>query len=761
MRLRGFLIFLILWTCGTFEIIEVIEEGSGGEVEIRTNENSFDNVTKADINPSIAAVIDQTPLKVDIVKPIDVAPKIEECLPKLDLIFLLDSSGSIEQIYHEHVRWALALVDTLPIEPDAVHVAAVQYAGFPLTEFSLGTYPKVEEIRQHLQQINFQSGITRTGYALRKAESELFLEDRGARNDATKVIILFTDGLSIDDPLKPAAQLREHKGVKIYVVSVGNDGFKSEMSRIAGEAEHVFGPEDLPQLRNALLNDAEKARACSQIGPTWLKKHKGTTLSPLNLLHKAVLPPLDFLGLLNENEDEEKGGEDEDEEEMETNSNEKGTVSTTNSSLEKDDLTLIPQSQTSTSDKVTVEKSEKETTIVVEPVTSEATVTTFEVTTIAPETLTPSIKKEKTSKASVEVEITATPLTTVTKKIEATTLESVDQVNEPEEKEKTGKKPQDSNSKAFAAQLNSIDESEDIIDVFDIPTEERKKITTLNPITTPKRSTTTRQTTVASTSPATTRAPTTKRIRTTLARRNLATATEKPSESTTVFTRKRPTTTNPATIRIVTNLPRIVTTRRTPAPTRISAFAQRVSFSHNRGPCPMDVLFLVDSSGSVQKNYDTQKQYIKEIISEAELTERTHRVALLQFAGSHIQKTEWAFDAFSTSSELMTALNQVRFITGTTYIGAALDSALQVLENRRPNVPVIIVLVSDGFSQDDATFPAERIRMIPNIQFYSLSVSELTNTNYLAQLVGDPKHVFVSSKATDLKDLLIKKLRCR
>uniref|UniRef100_A0A914Y153 VWFA domain-containing protein n=1 Tax=Panagrolaimus superbus TaxID=310955 RepID=A0A914Y153_9BILA len=754
MRLRGFLIFLILWTCGTFEIIEIIEEGSGGEVEIRTNENSFDNVTEADINPSISAIIDQTPLKVDNVKPKSADPKIEECLPKLDLIFLLDSSGSIEQIYHEHVRWALALVDTLPIEPDAVHVAAVQYAGFPLTEFSLGTYPKVDEIRQHLQQINFQSGITRTGYALRKAESELFLEDRGARKDATKVIILFTDGLSIDDPLKPSAQLREHKGVKIYVVSVGNDGFKSEMSRIAGEAEHVFGPEDLPQLRNALLNDAEKARACSQIGPTWLKKHKGTTLSPLNLLHKAVLPPLDFLGLLNDNDDEEE--EKEEEGETKKNSKEKKTVSTSNSSLEKDNLTLLPQT------KSTTDKSVEETTLT-QIVTSAATVTALEVTTIASQTLTTSIE-EGTSKTSVETRFTDTSLSTVSTKTEATTFESVDQVNEPDVKEKISKKPQESNSKAFAAQLNSIDESEDIIDVFDVPTEEHKKTTTVDPITTTTRHLTTPHSTSvvsSSTKPPATRSPTTKRVRTTLARRNLATTTEEPTESTTVFTRKRLTTTYPATIRIVTNLPRIVTTRRTPTFARISAFTQRVSFSHNKGPCPMDILFLVDSSGSVQKNYDTQKQYIKEIISEAELTEKTHRVSLLQFAGSHIQKTEWTFDAFSTSSELMTALNQVRFITGTTYIGAALDSALQLLENRRPNVPIIVILVSDGFSQDDATFPAERIRMIPNIQFYSLSVSELTNTNYLAQLVGDPKHVFVSSKATELKDLLIKKLRCR
>ena len=111
----------------------------------------------------------------------------------------------------------------------------------------------------------------------------------------------------------------------------------------------------------------------------------------------------------------------------------------------------------------------------------------------------------------------------------------------------------------------------------------------------------------------------------------------------------------------------------------------------------MDLLFLVDSSGSVQKNYDTQKQYIKDVLTEAQLGEFIHRVSLLQFAGSNIQKTEWSFDAFSIHSELMRALNQVRLITGTTYIGAALDAGLQLLENRRPNVPIVVVLVSDGY----------------------------------------------------------------
>jgi hypothetical protein len=59
------------------------------------------------------------------------------------------------------------------------------------------------------------------------------------RDDAIKVIVLFTDGTSVDDPLKPAQQLRDLKGVKIYVVSLKPDA--DQMNKIAGGNENVFG----------------------------------------------------------------------------------------------------------------------------------------------------------------------------------------------------------------------------------------------------------------------------------------------------------------------------------------------------------------------------------------------------------------------------------------------------------------------------------------------------------------------------------------
>lgn len=75
--------------------------------------------------------------------------------------------------------------------------------------------------------------------------------------------------------------------------------------------------------------------------------------------------------------------------------------------------------------------------------------------------------------------------------------------------------------------------------------------------------------------------------------------------------------------------------------------------------CLIDLLFIVDSSGSVQKVYDQQKEYLEEILNRIHLDSGAQRVALLQFAGAETQKTEWMYDSFESKVQLMNAFNQV------------------------------------------------------------------------------------------------------
>ncbi|CAK5073764.1 unnamed protein product [Meloidogyne enterolobii] len=89
----------------------------------------------------------------------------------------------------------------------------------------------------------------------------------------------------------------------------------------------------------------------------------------------------------------------------------------------------------------------------------------------------------------------------------------------------------------------------------------------------------------------------------------------------------------------------------------------------------------------------------------------------------------------------------VRHITGTTYIGQALKQALKLLEERR--------------RQDDAIKQAEAIRNLPNLQFYALSIGQLSNIELLHRLVDNPSHVFIGNEASELlRSQLLRRIRC-
>ncbi|VDN26456.1 unnamed protein product [Gongylonema pulchrum] len=149
---------------------------------------------------------------------------------------------------------------------------------------------------------------------------------------------------------------------------------------------------------------------------------------------------------------------------------------------------------------------------------------------------------------------------------------------------------------------------------------------------------------------------------------------------------------------------------------------------------------------------------IKKLIK---IGEDEQRVALVQFAGSTHQRVEWTFDTFDNARDVAEALAQVRHFTGTTYIGRALENSIGILETRRQGVPTIVILVSDGFSQDDASRPAEEIRQMSNVDFYAVSMSDLNNFDYLAKLTDDPTKVYVGQRSEDLKQDLLKLIRCR
>ena len=82
---------------------------------------------------------------------------------------------------------------------------------------------------------------------------------------------------------------------------------------------------------------------------------------------------------------------------------------------------------------------------------------------------------------------------------------------------------------------------------------------------------------------------------------------------------------------------------------------------------PVDLLFILDSSGSVHSVYENQKEWLESVLAEIQLGSDGqaggHRVALLQFAGVDLQKTEWQWDRFRDNAHMMDAFHQARAFT--------------------------------------------------------------------------------------------------
>lgn len=53
-------------------------------------------------------------------------PSLDTCPPQLDIAFLLDTSGGVDDVYSEEIHWIKAIVNNLPVHQDAVRVALLQ-----------------------------------------------------------------------------------------------------------------------------------------------------------------------------------------------------------------------------------------------------------------------------------------------------------------------------------------------------------------------------------------------------------------------------------------------------------------------------------------------------------------------------------------------------------------------------------------------------------------------------------------------------------
>lgn len=106
-----------------------------------------------------------------------------------------------------------------------------------------------------LDSIQFLGGGTFTGKALNDSVTSLF-NSSVVRSNASKVLVVITDGVPIDDVVIPAL-LVNRSGITSLAVGIGRNYDRSQLTKIAlGEEERVFSAAEFTSLNETLfLND--------------------------------------------------------------------------------------------------------------------------------------------------------------------------------------------------------------------------------------------------------------------------------------------------------------------------------------------------------------------------------------------------------------------------------------------------------------------------------------------------------------------------
>ncbi|KAJ8288388.1 hypothetical protein COCON_G00010470 [Conger conger] len=182
----------------------------------------------------------------------------------LDLVFVIDGSKSLGLANFQLVKqFVTGIVDGLNVSAGGTRVGLLQYSTKVRTEFTLGQFSSGQEVREAISRMQYMGRGSMTGSALRHMFQFSFSAKEGARQNTSRICIVFTDGRSQDDVSKWAAAAQE-SGITVYAVGVGK-AIEEELREIASEPDdkHLLYVEDFSRMGQ--ITEKLKSRICKEL----------------------------------------------------------------------------------------------------------------------------------------------------------------------------------------------------------------------------------------------------------------------------------------------------------------------------------------------------------------------------------------------------------------------------------------------------------------------------------------------------------------
>lgn len=147
------------------------------------------------------------------------------CSGKVDIVFVIDSSGSIRsERFPKVLDFVNSIVNEFEVSGDATRFGAVVFSDSASVSFQLSAYKTKQDVMSAISQIKFIGGRTNTAGGLQLMKDNMFTSGNGDRQDVPNIAMVITDGnsnINKENTIPFAIDART-KGVHVIVVSIGD-----------------------------------------------------------------------------------------------------------------------------------------------------------------------------------------------------------------------------------------------------------------------------------------------------------------------------------------------------------------------------------------------------------------------------------------------------------------------------------------------------------------------------------------------------------
>ncbi|CAJ0564901.1 unnamed protein product, partial [Mesorhabditis spiculigera] len=220
---------------------------------------------------------------------------------------------------------------------------------------------------------------------------------------------------------------------------------------------------------------------------------------------------------------------------------------------------------------------------------------------------------------------------------------------------------------------------------------------------------------------------------------------------------EKPTTTAKTT---TTKLRSSSTSRSSTSSSTVALDEQKIENStHFVSGCLLDVLVVLDASGSVVETFMREKQLVADILNTLRIGPNNARVAVVKFAAEGKVRRVWGFDDVQQKSAILRALHSTPFSSGTTAAHSALQRAISEYSSARGARPgratPIAIVFTDGFAQKSIESEAAQLRrLIPNTFAVAINQNQRINRDVLETIAGSRSRVFTDEDIQRFLDTL-------